>query len=75
MKYIVAVVGGSDEEDLFERAETVDQARRIAKRHDCSSYEEYKFDTPEEVAAFVKGYEYGVGWMGDGLYYVKLVKR
>mgnify|MGYP003153832378 CR=1 FL=1 len=68
--YKILIVPSSDDERSFEDVASYEEALNLKnKLCNGSGKHEFVFDSKEEREIFIKGYEAGVGYLGDGLYY------
>ena len=69
-KFKIIVCPSTDEEQdpRLKKAATYQQVKNVMKRGELSSMAEFSFDTETELDAFIKGYEAGVGWLGEGFF-------
>lgn len=66
--YKLLLIPSSDDEGQFSTEETFEQALRKAKRKKCA-FKLLSFKTEPELLAAIAGYEAGVGYMGEGLWF------
>ena len=68
MKYKVITIPSSEDSDKIEEMnlETYSDAEKaMGELHSASIHE---FETEAEAEAFVKGFDAGMGWLGDGFF-------
>ena len=69
-KYKLITVPSSDDEKEFENAGSFDEAAEIIKNKDTIAGE-FAFDTEKEREIFIEGYMHAIGYLGQGLHFVK----
>ena len=68
--YKVLIIPSSDDEPKFEECGNFREAvQMMRKNKSIYSAEVLTFKSTRERAAFLRGYQAGCGYMGDGLYY------
>lgn len=70
MGYRVFVVPSSDDEEAYESISHIDDAidlHRVREDAGGDSGSLHEFATLDEAEAFIKGYELGIGYLGDGI--------
>lgn len=70
-KYKILIVPSSDDEEHFEECTDWTIALEIDKENEpnlCTNIHE--FNTLEQLDAFVEGYQAGIGYLGEGQYFV-----
>lgn len=65
----ILIVPSELEEDYFEGCLSYSDAYAVAYERKIG--ETYEFDTKDELEAFIKGYNAGLGNNGNGLFFVK----
>ena len=74
-KYRIITAPHSDTERELSNIESYAQIKNImilGKEENSFCLSEYEFDSKAEIKAFIKGYQYGLGYMGSGLYWLDL---
>ncbi len=70
MKCNVLIIPASDEEKEWENIKTLREAVDKMENHPTyTSASLHEFGTTVEAEAFIKGYEAGIGWNGNGHYF------
>lgn len=72
-KHKILIIPSSDHEQYFEKVVTYKTAKRKAKQLDVI-HTEFSFDTQAELDAFTKGYNSGIGYLGEGVCFIETVK-
>lgn len=67
-KFRVLIAPCSDNEDVFYNASNFEEAVEISKING-DGVSIHEFDTDAERKAFILGYQAGIGWMGDGVFF------
>lgn len=65
----ILIVPSSDDEHFFEECADFKAAEKKYMRGKPDSVRMFKFTTVEEARAFIKGYEVGIGYLGEGLWF------
>lgn len=78
-KFKIAIIPQSGEENHYDCAETIRDAKECSKEYEketgeSSSLKVFSYETEAEREAFIEGYEAMVGWMGDGRFITENVK-
>jgi len=71
--YKIFIIPSSDDERAFEECDTYNEAIKLSaklRNTTGSSGEEFIFNSERERELFIQGYKSGVGFMGDGLFYI-----
>ena len=67
-KIKVLIVPSSDDEKEFSNCNNMDEALAL-KESEANSASVHEFDSIKDAELFLKGYNAGVGYLGDGLYF------
>lgn len=68
-KFKVLIVPSSDEEGYFDESDTFTDAVKILSKGEYGSASIHEFQTRQQMDAFIAGYQAGIGYLGDGVYF------
>lgn len=71
MRYEVLLIPSSDEDREFAECNNFDEAMELLEKSDNVTHVHAQFHTEAEKRAYVEGYLAGIGYMGDGVHFVK----